>query len=371
MEIPFWTQIKRCQRILLTGCGGGFDFTHALPLFFALRKLGKTCFLGNFAFSHIPEGEVVFSAPLREDIDDEQPILYKVTADTPILGNYFPERYLSLYFREVKGEEVPIYTFVHDCGAQSLRSGYERLCNLLELDGIVLVDGGSDSLMNPLPGLTPLAPLAPLAWCAQAGDEAGLGTPEEDMASLYALDQLRPERPLALRCLVCLGLGVDRFHDVSDVASLRAVAELTESGAFWGAHTLLGEMEGVAAYREAGAFIGARMPRQPSIVGALVADSIQGRFGNYHSNQMVICCSSGCVPLARTAHSKLFLNPLMSMYWFFDLPGVVRRLRYPGPEMAATRSLGDVSRLIRRTRQELVRARAIRPTEEYPRTGDF
>ena len=36
------------------------------------------------------------------------------------------------------------------------------------------------------------------------------------------------------RGLIVCGMGADRFHGVSDVASLRAVAELTASGGFWG-----------------------------------------------------------------------------------------------------------------------------------------
>ena len=41
----------------------------------------------------------------------------------------------------------------------------------------------------------------------------------------------------------------------------------------------------------------------------------QGEFGDHH-------------PTPRTAGSKLFLNPLMSMYWCFQLEGVARRCLY-------------------------------------------
>ncbi len=42
------------------------------------------------------------------------------------------------------------------------------------------------------------------------GDEPGLGTPEEDIASIAAVHQLA----LDAKLLVCLGFGVDTFHGV-------------------------------------------------------------------------------------------------------------------------------------------------------------
>jgi hypothetical protein len=53
---------------------------------------------------------------------------------------------------------------------QPLREAYQYLADHLSLDAIVLVDGGTDILMR--------------------GDESGLGTPEEDMASLAAVHGL-------------------------------------------------------------------------------------------------------------------------------------------------------------------------------------
>ena len=64
---------------------------------------------------------------------------------------------------------------------------------------MIVVDGGTDSLM--------------------AGNEADIGTPCEDMISLFAIEKL--EIPSVL---CCIGLGADRYHGVSDASSLRAIA---------------------------------------------------------------------------------------------------------------------------------------------------
>jgi len=126
--------------------------------------------------------------------------------------------YLSCWFRE-QGEEVPIYCFERSGIVVPLLASYRALVRDLGVDTVILVDGGTDSLMR--------------------GDEAGLGTPEEDMSSIAAVDDLEVER----KYLVCLGFGVDSFHGVCHSHALEAVAELTQQGGFLGAFSLLGPLK--------------------------------------------------------------------------------------------------------------------------------
>merc|ERR1719204_1121285 len=74
-------------------------------------------------------------------------------------------------------------------------------------------------------------------------------------------------------------------------------------------------MSEVELYRKALEFVHTRMPYEKSIVGSMILDSIAGQFGDYHSNK-------------RTEGSKLFINPLMSMYFFFDLKAIADRIKY-------------------------------------------
>jgi len=40
-KIPLFQELEDSQNILLAGCGGGFDIYTGIPLYFALKKLGK------------------------------------------------------------------------------------------------------------------------------------------------------------------------------------------------------------------------------------------------------------------------------------------------------------------------------------------
>jgi hypothetical protein len=279
MKLPFLTELDSARTILLAGAGGGFDIFAGLPLYFGLHAAGKTVHLANLSFSHL------------EAADGKQwtPALLEVTADANPRAAYFPEFHLARWFR-TQGEEVPVYCFDRT-GVQPILEGYRALVGALRPDALVLVDGGTDSLMR--------------------GDEAGLGTPEEDMASIAAVDEL----PLAGKYLVCLGFGVDAFHGVCHAHALEAVAELTRQGAFLGAFSLLQEMPEVRRYADACQFVFEAMPSSPSIVSTSILSALEGNYGDHHVT-------------SRTRGSVLWINPLMALYWCFRLDGVARRILY-------------------------------------------
>jgi hypothetical protein len=280
LKLPFFTELEGSERVLIAGAGGGFDVFSGLPLFFALREAGKQVYLANLSFSWLgPEaGERI------------TPTTVAVTADSVGWGSYFPELHLARWFRS-RGEEVPIYSFVKT-GARPLAEGYQALVERLDLDTIILVDGGTDSLMR--------------------GDEPGLGTPEEDVASIAAVARL----DVPTRLLVCLGFGVDTYHGVCHSHFLEAVADLTRTGHFLGAWSLTAEMPEVMLYAEATLAVLAAMPDAPSIVSTSILSAVAGQFGDYHATR-------------RTHGSTLFINPLMTLYWCFRMEAVAARLLYP------------------------------------------
>src|SRR5947209_3070929 len=155
LKLPFFDELESAKRVLIAGAGGGFDVFGGLPLYFALRGAGKEVFLANLSFSS-----------LRPDAGRYlTPTLVEVTADSEGSKYYFPEKHLSQWFRD-RGQEVPVYCF-HRTGAAPVARGYAALAAELKPDTVVLVDGGTDSLMR--------------------GDEDGLGTPQEDVASIAAV----------------------------------------------------------------------------------------------------------------------------------------------------------------------------------------
>ncbi len=280
LKLPFFQRLESSQRILLTGAGGGFDIFCGLPLYFALRKSGKEVHLANLSFSAL-------SATKAERLS---PVLFKIDADTAHSNDYFPEIFLSSWLRETEKLAVPIYCF-EQSGVQPLVAGYKILAEKLNLDTIILIDGGTDSLMR--------------------GDEVSLGTPQEDIASITAVSQVEVRQKL----LACLGVGVDSFHGVCHAHFFEAVSEITKQGGYLGALSLSNEMPEVLKYRDASRTVFKLMPSQPSIVNNSILDAIDGNFGNYHSTD-------------KTAGGELWINPMMPIYWFFNLQQVVGRVLY-------------------------------------------
>lgn len=278
-SLPLLDALAPCQRILLAGAGGGFDVVAGLPLMEYLRGQGKDVFLASLSFSELKKatGRKVGSNVLE--------VLPDSTGD----DEYFPERYLSQWFAE-RGDWVPVYSYAAS-GPMVMLENYRDLVRELNLDSLVLIDGGTDILMR--------------------GDEPSLGTPLEDMCSVAAADMLE----LPFKFVVSLGFGIDVFHEVCHAYVLEAIADMTPSGDFLGAFSLTPDMPEFQAMAEAVEYICKRMPGKESIVMTSVVAAGQGHFGDHH-------------PTPRTEGSRLFLNPLMAMYFGFTLEGLARRCLY-------------------------------------------
>jgi hypothetical protein len=307
LRLPFFAELEAAQTVLVAGAGGGFDVFTGLPLYFALREAGKAVHLANLSFSYLEGVEGWHPTPA----------VWRVTADSLHTAGYFPEFHLCRWFRK-QGEDVAVFCFDRT-GFLPLREAYHAVLDYLKPDTVVLVDGGTDSLM--------------------CGDEAGLGTPEEDIASIAVVAEL----PVPRKMLACIGFGVDAFHGVCHVHCLEAVAELTRQGAFLGAFSLLRDMPGVQRYREAAEFVFRAMPDAPSIVSTSILAAIDGQYGNYHTT-------------SRTSGSELWINPLMAMYWCFQVEAVARRVRYLD-DIKATENNWQVIEAIDRYRGRGVRVR--------------
>jgi hypothetical protein len=137
--------------------------------------------------------------------------------------------------------------------------------------------------------------------------ESDLGTPEEDFTSIAALHFLEAPRVLKLLCV--LGLGVDHYHGCSSGEFLENTADLTRSNSFLGTIHLLPAMPEFALFRSACEYAFARM--ETSIVAGSVLHATQGEFGDVKFTN-------------RTGNSALYLNPLMALYWAYELDGVAK-----------------------------------------------
>lgn len=291
-EPLMFERLRTAKRILFAGAGGGFDVYATLPLAFAMREAGAEVHLANLAFTYLGGTDAEWVAPH----------LARVTPSTTGEDRYFPERTLAPWL-DRRGLPSTVYA-LEKVGVRPARAAYLTLCSLLQIDAVVLVDGGTDLLMR--------------------GDEAGLGTPTEDMTSLAAFSRI----PVPQRFAACVGFGIDAYHGVCHAQFLENVAAIEREGGYLGAFSMSPATPEGAAFLEAVTDVQASTPLRPSILNGSIAAAVQGRFGNDHFTQ-------------RTAGTELFINPLMAIYFTFDLQAVARRSLYLD-RLEGTDSASDV-----------------------------
>jgi hypothetical protein len=269
-NLPILDHLANSRSILITGIGGGFDLFCGLPLYFYLQNRGYQVHLANYSFSDIQS----FTGGIR--LSDT---LVGVTAEYQRLVVYFPELYLAQWFQTVRQQACTIWAF-HKTGVQSLRANYQQLIEHLKIDTILLIDGGIDSLAR--------------------GTEAEPGTFVEDTVSMAALADL----PTSLtQILACIGFGAER--EITHTHILENMADLTRRGAFFGACALSKSMIEYQAYEDAVQTVHQQPFQDPSVINASIISAVRGEYGNYHLTE-------------KTQGSRLWISPLMSLYWFFD-----------------------------------------------------
>lgn len=266
--------------MLLAGAGGGFDVYAALPLAITLWDNGIAVHPANLSFTQLELLDL--DAWLAPDVA-------LVGPDTKGPDDYFPERSLA---RWLASYDIPsaVYAFPK-IGVRPLRAAYQRLVDKLGIGAIVLIDGGTDILMR--------------------GDEAGLGTPVEDITSLAAVAGL----DVPVKLVSCLGFGVDAYHGVVHTQVLENLAALDRDGGYLGALSIPGASRAAVLYRDAFADAQVATPMRPSIVQGQIAAATRGAFGDVQFTR-------------RTAGSALFVNPLMAVYFSVDLAKLAARCLY-------------------------------------------
>jgi hypothetical protein len=313
LNLPILDRLKSCQNLLIAGMGGGFDLFCGLPIYFELLRRGQRAHLANYSFA---------PAPLlrrREGLTDT---LVEVTADVKGPAVAFPELSLTRWFRERRGEEAPIWCFAKT-GPRRLRADYRALVDHLGIDGILLVDGGVDSLLR--------------------GDETEVGTLIEDATSMVAVNALEH---VPLRLIACIGFGAER--DMVHAQVFEDIAALAAADGFLGSCSLVRQMEAYQAYEEAVTFVHSVPFQDPSIINASILSAVRGHHGDYHLTQ-------------KTKGSRLWISPLMPVYWCFEFAAVVERNLFLA-EIMETDSFMEAATAFLQWRQ---RAR-VRPASRIP-----
>jgi hypothetical protein len=307
LNLPTLDELAACENLLIAGMGGGFDLFCGLPVYFELRRLGRRVHLANLSFTAL---EHVKDAERLSDF------VTGVRSDSRSVLLYCPELHLAHWLGRERGDVDATVWCLHSerGGALPVTAGFRALRDRLNLDGVLLIDGGIDSLSR--------------------GDEAEAGTILEDSYSLAAVNALID---IPLRLLACLGMGAER--EVTHAHLLENVAALTAAGAFRGACALTPEMESFREYERAVEYVHSRRGQDPSVINASVVSAVRGHFGDYHATE-------------KTRRSRLWINPLMTLYWVFDLPAVAARNLYL-PELANSASRLEALAALLRVRERV------------------
>ncbi len=277
LNLPILDQVSDCKNLLIAGMGGGFDVFCGLPIYFELVERGQQVHLANYSFSDITR--VKGGIPLTDT-------LVGVNAEVGGRHVYFPELYLSQWFREKRGEEITIWS-MHKTGVVPLIENYRVLIEHLSIDGIVLIDGGVDGLMR--------------------GDEEQCGTLLEDSVSLLAVSELEH---IPVRILAGVAFGAEQH--MAYAHTLNNIADLTMEDAFLGSCSLVKRMEAYQLYEDAVLYVQDKPYQDSSVINSSIISAVRGHFGNHHLTE-------------KTHGSRLWISPLMPIYWFFELAPVAEK----------------------------------------------
>ena len=134
---PLFAALAPARSILIAGAGGGFDVYAGLPLAFALWHGGAAVHLASLSFS---QPELID----RDAWVAEHAAAVRPDTDSP--DWYFPERTLARWLATQKLPST-VYAFP-PLGVQPSRAAYRYLVDTLDIDAVVLVDGGTDVLLR-------------------------------------------------------------------------------------------------------------------------------------------------------------------------------------------------------------------------------
>jgi len=300
LNLPFHLELEG-KSVLLAGAGGGWDVLVALPLAHELERNSCRVVLANYS-SQVDGFNVRLAEP--EDVFE--------SAVGQVLGK-------------------PVYVFGKE-GAKRLRDGYEMVLKEHCIDTIILVDGGVDSLMR--------------------GDEEGPGSIIQDTLSLMVVDSLR----IPLKILACLGFGTETDEGVCHFRVLENMAALAKDGNFLGACALTKTMDAFRYYEKVCQII-FDLPMMRSHVHTRIVPAVHGEFGRYEMFK------DAYQPLDPLSARPPFISPLMTLYWFYDVAGVLR-MNLLAEHLANTESYADVQ-MAYEQQNRLLRGK-LRPDKDIP-----
>lgn len=256
------------KNILLCSIGGGFDIFGCLPLMYSLEGYNIT--LSSFSLNKL-------SAPI-----------YDYTGGDVEPYKYFPEKILML------SKGMPKLNIIGRCGAVQLRSYYEKLIKENNIEHIITVDCGVDSLM--------------------IGDEEYKGTIAEEYVNFAALQKIKIPKTH-----ICLGMGTEVEENVSNEIVLCNIASLIKITGFIGSCSLNKNMNCYKKYKEAYLKVDEVKSHKKSHIHPRIISAVEGNYGDEFIQGSTLMVSND---------KPALINPLMSIVWVFDGDKIIYKLQY-------------------------------------------
>ena len=322
LNLPIFDQLQDSQNILIAGAGGGFDVFCGLPIYFTLREMGKSIHLANFSFTDFPIAKY-----LSDPIEEIDGLLLRTYGNVKRSYSYYPEGYLTQWFKQTQHEDVTIWMFARS-GIPRLKLAYQYLVDKLKIDALILIDGGVDSIM--------------------CGDESAPGTLVEDSISLGAIQPL----DIPTKLLVCLGFGTEVEEGVCHHHALENIAALAKENAFYGSCALTAQMPAFQKFDEACRYVWEQPEHHKSHISTRIIPAVHGEFGNYHLYDDDL-------------KTRLFISPLMSLYWFFDATTVIQHNQII-PLIQTDETVTNAIQTVMRYSLQKRQAKQIRPKKPIP-----
>lgn len=348
-SVPRYWQLlldPEVRTVLITGCGGGFDFVHCMTVLPELLSHGKDVVIGSYSFGD-PLAIGGAHPVWKHRTPDGDVHVVKVNSSCVPDRNYGPEVGLCAFLDETypraDGTPWSIYAYyARSFTPAMLTNLYTRMCNEHDVDAVLAMDGGSDSLFrgneegcgDPVEDTVTVMAIAALS---AAGDAPTDGMTEDTVTDARVPRPLRLARDVFCKVLISIGFGCDRFNGCSDAASIRAIAELTAMRTdAMGSPSLIAQ-SAAQRPREAG-FLGSMSldplsPLATSYAACITYLQERASFRSVIANSIVETAVNGSfgsteVPRSlqrRVRPGELFLWPLMAMHWAFAIPCVAER----------------------------------------------
>lgn len=315
MEVPF--QLPERSRVLVAGAGGGFDVYCALPVALKLKGNGHEVHLANYSFTNL--GAIRGAATTIKNLSC-------VTGESVLeSGDYFPELHLCRWWQQTFSEQKCVWCYSR-VGVRPLAEIFQYLQTSLDLNAVVILDGGVDGLF--------------------IGNEFDLATPSMDAISIIAASIV--QNWTKIYAFTAFGTeGAESRVRHSD--ALLRISELTAKGSLLGVSALTRRSSTGESFIKAVEFVNKHLPPEKhSVIAGSVVEALKGRFGPSSFN-------------AKTKCSPVWLSALTFLYWFFDLDAVAKAKPYLH-EVLETEAVVDVSDAIERTRKRL----GILPRSDIP-----